>query len=1536
LNGPVLSGLTRAFRTSTVASLPAREHKIGAAVIDYRVLVTSLYPLKAKPGRWHAFRTVMALKEIAALGEVAFSSDELEVVQSDLTSFAVLPGSSRFLGGARLLLDAEPAEGEQELFVNYGRNFGPGTVIRISSGDLVEYNLVVAAEDGGEGRFRLVLQEPIQNSYLADVGLVEALARAPVNVNGCSSRVLVALFEGVQLANTTERVDRIEAEAIAAAVLEARPLKGIADLAALFKTLVDDGALEQADQPALLLNAENAGDSRLLFGTAPLVYHSFGTFRIDAAASENLPAVPGSPHGGREQARLFASLVSQVFSPGEQLTLLSSQLDFEEASRLSRTGRYWTTFPENLLDLDDQNQPPSRLRATLSGRFAAESGTAEPFARLAPYRKQGLRDKTAQMGEVERLLHFDGSGDPAYRSDDIDGWNVAAQGPLALPTDSELVGLVTDRGWVTPFCFEMWWRPQEVGPGTDAILFDTGDLTDKENIEITNRIFAYFDGKELVFRVADAGIPDLVGQEFPGYKNKREPSEYPQQFAQIRYGFDDGLEFDESVPYHLTFYARGTKPSDMVLFVDGVPRGRRCFQTRLGEDLHAPAGAGPFANVPGYTAGQSTKISVKDARLLPPFGVVKVDQELIEYTDRNDRELIVARSAGDAFGGRARRGSQGGKHLESEQVELYGYTGVLMSDRIPNGSNIGMRNPLGKFAVAMVDQDNVDQKEISVKFDNPTPGGSMSQPVGKGIDSSVTEIPIVPVGNPNGNQSSGGSNSGAAGLQNAFNREGGFAMLVSCPFSPPATRGSDEVSDGEARARATWTQVFRTPDEELIGLGEFIRYTSFEGGALKGVTRAPGSTKSFQWAPGPSNLTVAGEKSTSDSYLTGTHPHAHILLWYKSDEGYEKKQPVFVVPLSVKPGLGQSALVKSFAVPRRQGDYTLPEMAQIGIGFSGTASGGGTEWIRYDTIGDGCLVRDNPQRLERAVTLLGRYLTVLYTQKSSAKAPDLEALFAAVNFEDIAANKDGKDDLARDAMLDPTNLGGGILQFRGVLGTESKDHPAQARALPVIRTIRSDVNSARPGARDFVTLVDPVTKSREGQRINYGYCEQDVEGWGGAACHFAFESGVLGEYQENYIQMLSAVNPNSSSAGMALLMNANIESRELTRVLKFPSGELPAAIGEDLFLGGDMHGEASPGGGVLDEFEFFNPMTPSEVLPRHFRFILSEDDDWKGVLHVEREALQKNLWTVTGPAVETIDPVSNLPEDGVVLLIDEELIAISDIRFEEQDKVADLEVAVNGRGFLGTPIQAHTRFAPVREMTFMRVSRLEKSVPETGHSLLVADAADFPSHGVVQIGRELIGYIRKEGDLLVMPRRVDPDKKTEVGLFRGSFGTQPEAHAQGTLVYVFPARYEDRYRARADDPELAYLGVFLKARGGFYKELSWQAEQTSELADLVVEARVGGRGEFTDDPDDAKDIFLFDAQGGQELHRNELLRQGDDLELRIFVRYKDGAFDTLCFEPDPEELGRGGSNEWKRAPRLKALGVEWIASPVRLAYEEWR
>src|SRR5690606_20410018 len=129
---------------------------------------------------------------------------------------------------------------------------------------------------------------------------------------------------------------------------------------------------------------------------APFVYRSSGVFRLDAAASENLPA-------GREAARRFARQVGQAIPAGPNQAFFDSQFEFEEQRRLSRTGKFWTTGPVHLDGGDEPNEPSMRTEAYVSQmRFPAPADAEkDAWVALAPVRHEGRRDAAAWMPDPE-------------------------------------------------------------------------------------------------------------------------------------------------------------------------------------------------------------------------------------------------------------------------------------------------------------------------------------------------------------------------------------------------------------------------------------------------------------------------------------------------------------------------------------------------------------------------------------------------------------------------------------------------------------------------------------------------------------------------------------------------------------------------------------------------------------------------------------------------------------------------------------------------------------------------------------------------------------------------------------------------------------------------------------------------------------------------------------------------------------------------------------------------------------------------------
>src|SRR5690606_31896292 len=118
-------------------------------------------------------------------------------------------------------------------------------------------------------------------------------------------------------------------------------------------------------------------------------------------------------------------------------------------------------------------------------------------------------------------------------------------------------------------------------------------------------------------------------------------------------------------------------------------------------------------------------------------------------------------------------------------------------------------------------------------------------------------------------------------LATMFDRNGGFALVVSSPFPPPSNGGGRTLQLGVLEAEASVNRVFRTPKGSLIGLGELIYYQSFDGSRLNGIQRAPTSGTATQWQPeNHSNLVQYGNQNTqSDLDATAVASHVHVSEW---------------------------------------------------------------------------------------------------------------------------------------------------------------------------------------------------------------------------------------------------------------------------------------------------------------------------------------------------------------------------------------------------------------------------------------------------------------------------------------------------------------------------------------------------------------------------------------------------------------------------------------------------------------------------------
>ena len=278
--------------------------------------------------------------------------------------------------------------------------------------------------------------------------------------------------------------------------------------------------------------------------------------------------------------------------------------------------------------------------------------------------------------------------------------------------------------------------------------------------------------------------------------------------------------------------------------------------------------------------------------------------------------------------------------------------------------------------------------------------------------------------------------------------------------------------------------------------------------------------------------------------------------------------------------------------------------------------------------------------------------------------------------------------------------------------------------------------------------------------------------------------------------------------------------------------------------------------------------------------------------------------------------VGELPADGGILRIGEELIAYQQLSAGN----GSIEVAVNGRGVLGTRPQAHAVSEAVHWLEGWEVTTLVAAIGPDDAALNVTSIQDFGPNGTVLVNDELIHYTRIDNGALVMPRSsAEPGAMDQEGpgVFRGRYGSIPASHAAGSSVISFPARYWDRYAPRYDGADLGFFGLSVSQPGAFWNGVIWDSQEgQTGGAEIVVLQRTDPNVPWDADPEEEPGLTLME-NGDFEGSVIPIGEQSDRIEWRVFARYTAGAF-------DPEF---GASHGWKETPRFIQLGTTYTAPP---------
>jgi hypothetical protein len=380
------------------------------------------------------------------------------------------------------------------------------------------------------------------------------------------------------------------------------------------------------------------------------------------------------------------------------------------------------------------------------------------------------------------------------------------------------------------------------------------------------------------------------------------------------------------------------------------------------------------------------------------------------------------------------------------------------------------------------------------------------------------------------------------------------------------------------------------------------------------------------------------------------------------------------------------------------------------------------------------------------------------------------------------------------------------------------------------------------------------------------------------------------------------------------------DAREITRLVCYPSGELPRQVAQAAIGGAyDARAGAVPSA-LVDEVIFGDARTYQVAVGSEKPCVgasmildglpLGEDDL---VLHV----LPKATRIAVGDYYVDYKFLGELPEDAGLLRIGDEIVC-----YDHRDpETGEIQLTTGGRGLLGTRAQPHEATEPVLFLEHATVSFLSSGIGATDGMIPLASTEEFPEQGTLLIGQELVHYTRLEGSGCGMPRASSVPGKMDAlgeGLFRGRFGTTPAAHSAGEAVILFPIRYWDRWAQKADASELAYFGLGYGQPAGFWSSCFFQKEDT-DAAQIGVLQRTDPDAPWDADPEQDKRLALF--WSGDEAGKALLIgKQSDRIDWRVFVKYAPNAFDAKT----------GMAHGWRQSPRLKFFAASYYAPSLTL------
>ena len=403
--------------------------------------------------------------------------------------------------------------------------------------------------------------------------------------------------------------------------------------------------------------------------------------------------------------------------------------------------------------------------------------------------------------------------------------------------------------------------------------------------------------------------------------------------------------------------------------------------------------------------------------------------------------------------------------------------------------------------------------------------------------------------------------------------------------------------------------------------------------------------------------------------------------------------------------------------------------------------------------------------------------------------------------------------------------------------------------------------------------------------------------------------------------------------------------KQQTRLLKWPSGELPDAVNAQRHICSDRAGEGKVQG-YVDELK----VAAYSSLGGRIAMNLSG----LGIAAGDEEILIEEFDAWASPHGQRRTQL-NWPATGGLVRIEDELIFYTSAKTEQMEYYADVFSPLRDnppegnkadrrwvnhcskvhelhpniqtksvmrlqkvlRGVLGSKAEDHPPGAEALVFDGMPVSLLKSQVTDRSDSFSVLNGAGFPKEGYALIDQEVISWQKRKDTSF-----------TGCEFFHGRFGTSASEHEPDEIVRCLPFRYWDRETSLYDGTGLAYVQAGYYAEDAVWDgiELEFTGTEDRPRPNCVLPrmlVRFNGKPGWDEVPTNQEGgLYVFEKPGSHfslhGLHGSGV--KANQIDIRLYWDFFSGAFHP--------------GSDWKRTFTVESLRATYHSPLIMRRLDE--